>query len=242
MELLEDSAAAKTARARVDQHAHVSVDTVSPPADKDELQMRLKDRSAPAWAKGLTNARGLLTWDDAQYIALVGVQGTLLEALMDTGGACTIMDMAFAKRLGLPVKEQRQAEYGMFTVPGRASPIPYAGCVEGPVRLQFAADVEVIMPFIRLVNHGRPLFIVGATDVLCAGAATAGSFGFAGMGPHQLQGHRGTQGWVKFARGMEEVDVPLVSAPVRGLRFVRHADAEDVQGSAAVLTAAGDAA
>ena len=58
--------------------------------------MRLKDRSAPAWAKHLRNARGLIGWDHAQYIALVGIQETLIEGLMDTGGACSIMDLDFA--------------------------------------------------------------------------------------------------------------------------------------------------
>ncbi len=190
------------------------------------MELRLKDRSAPDWAKGLRNARGLVAYDDAQYIAHIGVQGTLIEGLMDTGGACTIMDMAFARKLGFAVKEQRQAEYGLFSVPGRSTPLPYAGCVEGPVELQFAAEVKVTMPFIRLVNHGRPLFIVGATDVLCAGAATPGSHEFMGMGPHQLRGQRGTQGWVRFGKGTSVVDVPLVSAPVRGLKFVRRADDE----------------
>ena len=210
----------------VHQHANVSVDTVATPAGAGELLLRLKDRSAPSWAKGLRNARGLVTYDDAQYIALVGVQDTLLEGLMDTGGACTIMDMEFARRLQLPVKEQSQAEYGMYVVPGRSTPIPYAGCVTGPVGLRFDADVEVTMPFIRLVNHGRPLFIVGATDVLCAGAVSPDSYEFMGMGPHQLAGKRCTQGWARFGKGTHVVDVPLVSAPVRGVKFVRRADTD----------------
>ena len=227
LRLLEESAGASAAVAgHVHQHANVSVDTVSTPAGAEELLLRLKDRSAPAWAKGLRNARGLVTYDDAQYIALVGVKDTLVEGLMDTGGACTIMDMEFAHRLQLPVREQRQAEFGMFTVPGRSTPIPYAGCVEGPVELKFSADVEVTMPFIRLVNHGRPLFIVGATDVLCAGAVSPDSYEFMGMGPHQLSGQRCTQGWARFGKGTHVVDVPLVSAPVRGVKFVRRADAE----------------
>ena len=80
---------------------------------------------------------------------------------------------------------QTQAEFGMFTVPGRASPVPYAGCVEGPVSLQFSAEVKLTLPFIRLVNHGRPLCIIGA-DALCEGAAE-GSFEFVGMGPRKLK-------------------------------------------------------
>ena len=226
LQLLEKSAGNRAAGAHVHQQANMSVATVATPAGAEEVELRLKDRSAPNWAKALRNARGLIAYDDAQYIALIGLKGTLIEGLMDTGGACTIMDMEFARRLGFAVVEQRNAEFGLFSVPGRSTPLPYAGCVEGPVQLQFAADVVVTMPFIRLVNHGRPLFIVGATDVLCAGPASPGSHEFMGMGPHQLQGQRGTQGWVRFGRGTSMVDVPLVSAPVRGLKFVRRADDE----------------
>ncbi len=180
------AAGAEAGSQHVHQQANVMVSTVSTAAGADEVALCLKDRSAPQWAKKLRNARGLLTFDDAQYIALVGVQSTLIEGLMDSGGPCTIMDMAFARKLGLPVREQTQAEFGMFTVPGRSLPLPYAGCVEGPIKLQFAENVWVTMPFIRLVNHGRPLFIIGATDVLCAGPASPDSHEFVAMGPHQL--------------------------------------------------------
>ena len=110
----------------------------------------------------------------------------------------------------------------MFTVPGRATPVPYAGCVEGPVTLQFSAEVTLTLPFIRLVNHGRPLCIIGA-DALSDGAAT-GAFGFVGMGPCKLKGAELSQGWACFCKGTEKFQVPLVNAPVRGLRFTRPAD------------------
>lgn len=165
-------------------HGHVAVDVSI--SSKDELAQRLKDRSAPAWAQHMRNARGLISWDHAQYIALVGIQDTLVEALMDTGGACSIMDLDFAQRMGLNVRVQTQAEFGMFTVPGRTSPVPYAGCVEGPVALRFSEEVALTLPFIRLVNHGRPLCIIGA-DALCEGALE-GSWEFVGMGPRKLKG------------------------------------------------------
>lgn len=176
---------------------HVSVDvTVS---SKEELALRLKDRSAPAWAKHMRNARGQIGWDHAQYIALVAIQENLVEALMDTGGACTIMDLDFAQKMGLPVRVQTQAEFGMFTVPGRTAPLPYAGCVEGPIQLQFDEEVAIQLPHIRLVNHGKPLCIIGA-DALCEGAPE-GSWEFVGMGPRKLKGSSLSQGWACFCRG-----------------------------------------
>ncbi len=43
------------------------------PVKGEELDLRLKDRSSPIWAKSLTNTRGLVRFDTAQYMALVGV-------------------------------------------------------------------------------------------------------------------------------------------------------------------------
>ena len=128
----------------------------------------------------------------------------------------------------------------MFTVPGRASPVPYAGAVEGPVTLQFSADVKLTLPIIRLVNHGRPLCIIGA-DALCDGAVE-GTFGFTGMGPSKLRDAPLSQGWATFCRGTAEHQVPLVNAPVRGLRFTRPADDVAAVQSTAEVAKAGAAA
>lgn len=125
----------------------------------------------------------------------------------------------------------------MFVVPGRVMPVPYAGCVLGPLELQFSEEVKVTLPFIRLVNHGRPLFIIGASDVLCDGTPE-GSFGFVCMGAGKLAGHRLTQGWVRFAKGTEVVDVPLVNAPRRGLKFTRPADDQGQVATQAAAAAA----
>ena len=102
LELLEGKKVAGDDAAHLVGHVAVNV----APATRDELSYRLKDRSAPAWAKHLRNARGLIGWDHAQYIALVAIQDTLIEGLMDTGGACSIMDLDFATQLGLNVKTQ----------------------------------------------------------------------------------------------------------------------------------------
>jgi hypothetical protein len=44
------------------------------------------------------------------------------------------------------------------------------------------------------------------------------------MGPRKLKGSQLSQGWVCFCKGVQQAQVPLVNAPVRGLRFTRHAD------------------
>ena len=62
----------------------------------------MKDRSLPDWAKGMLNCRGLVPWDSSQYIACVGIEDKLCEALLDTGGCCSLMDIGMATKLKLP--------------------------------------------------------------------------------------------------------------------------------------------
>lgn len=195
-------------------------------ADKDELALRLRDRAMPAWATeaGLVNARGRMTWDHSQYIAAVAIGDYVIDMLVDTGGACSIMDVAYARSLGLPVRPQTKGEFGWFTVPGRSVPMAYPAIVPGPLKMQFAEGVSVWVPFLRLVDHGRNLAILGANTLM---AGDQGGVEFVGLGPGKLAGARGTQGWMQFATGGGTHTIPLVSAPVRGLEFVRHADGEE---------------
>jgi hypothetical protein len=75
------------------------------PLETTELSDRLKDRSAPDWASSMLNCRGMVAWDSNQYIACVGIEDKLVEALLDTGGCCSLMDMGMARRLKLPYVE-----------------------------------------------------------------------------------------------------------------------------------------
>ncbi len=78
----------------------------------DDLATRLRDSAAPAWAKGFHNARGHQDWDYAQYVVVVAIGDVLIDALVETGGACTILDFEYAKSLGLPVQEQTCSKFG----------------------------------------------------------------------------------------------------------------------------------
>ena len=75
------------------------------PSEITELSDRLKDRSDPDWASRMLNCRGMVAWDSNQYLACVGIEDKLVEALLDTGGCCSLMDVGMARRLKLPYEE-----------------------------------------------------------------------------------------------------------------------------------------
>ena len=154
---------------------------VAPTESKVEIERRLKDSSAPAWATNARNCRGLISWDSAQYIGLLVIQDCLIEALFDTGAACTIMDLGTAKKLGMELLKADNQDFGCFSVPGRSSPQPYPAAIRGPVRLQLSQDVIIELPLIRLVDHGKPMFLLGADVLACE--ATPDRWEFYGMGP-----------------------------------------------------------
>ena len=104
-----------------------------------------------------------------------------MEGLVDTGGFCTIMDVGTARDLGLKVQKAEGTEFGMFISPGSTTPIPYPAAVIGPVSLQLDEEVVVQLPHIRLVEHGKELFIIGA-DVLCEEVGED-EWAFVGLGP-----------------------------------------------------------
>lgn len=127
-----------------------------------------------------------MQWDSTQYICVTQVNGCLVEGILDTGAAATIMDMGMAMDLGLKVVRETQGEFGSFTVPGRSQPEAYPGAVIGPVALQMSEDVVVNVPILRLISHGRPLFLIGA-DVL-AGSPSTDQWEFGGVGPQKVMG------------------------------------------------------
>ncbi len=74
------------------------------------------------------------------------------------------------------------------------------------------------------MRHGKNLAICGANILQ---ARLQGDVEFLGMGPGKVKGARGTQGWMQFQVGEDVHTVPLVSAPVQGIHFVRKADVEE---------------
>lgn len=89
----------------------------------------------------------------------------MTEAIVDTGGARTMLDNLLADRLGLPVEVAGPGKYfGSFWGPS-AEPIPYYGRVAGPIEIRFSQDVVFTLPEVKVIKHGEPLALIG-TDIL----------------------------------------------------------------------------
>lgn len=153
----------------------------------------------------MTNGRGILKISPAHYSALVAFGNSLTEAIVDTGGARTMLDASLAQRLGLPVEIAGPGKwFGSFWGPS-ASPIPYYGRVAGPIQVKFSGNVSFTLPEIKVIKHGEPLALIG-TDIL--GRATSG-WAFSSVGINQED----DVGLLKFTNGDQVETIQLVHAP-----------------------------
>jgi hypothetical protein len=96
-------------------------------------------RGLPGWVPSDTfNGRGILKVSPAHYSALVVIGRSATEAIVDTGGARTMIDSQLAERLNLKIEVAGPGRYfGSFWGPS-AEPIPYYGRVPGPVEVRFS--------------------------------------------------------------------------------------------------------
>jgi len=91
-------------------------------------------------------------------------------ALVDTGGARTMVDEASARALGLEVElATPEKKFGAFWGPDSV-PRDYLGRVRGPVSIKFADGLELTIPEIKVIASGetQPLVLLG-TDLLADG-------------------------------------------------------------------------
>jgi hypothetical protein len=163
-------------------------------------------RGLPVWApKGAKNGRGLLPISRSHYIALVAIGGGFCEAIVDTGGARSMIDYESAKALGLDVElSDGSRNFGSFWGPS-GDPVAYYGRVKGPVNIQFTKDIVFRLPELKVIKHSEPLIIIG-TDILMR-AKAGWSFTYIGIHPESLVGV------MVFNKGKEEATVEMVSWP-----------------------------
>ena len=183
------------------QEAQAVMATTAPPLTPAVSQ------AMPDWATaGALNCRGRMRQSHDQYVILLQVgeaPGAVTEALGDTGGARSLIDLDSAHAMGLQVHHARGSEYGTFYGPGGREQA-YLGVVKGPIPLRFSADVVVYLRELKVIAHTEPLVLIGA-DVLSAGHV-GWSFRYIGVG---LDG----QGLISFVKGRKTRTLPLVRAP-----------------------------
>lgn len=112
-----------------------------PIADKSFMSMPAAAERLPAGARGLPewasagaiNGRGILPISKAHYTALCSINGAFCEAVIDTGGARSMIDYntALALKLDIELASGSQS-FGSFWGPS-SEPISYFGRVRGPV-------------------------------------------------------------------------------------------------------------
>ena len=121
---------------------------------------------APAWAEDCANLRGKLPLSRNHFTAVVairkGAARVVLEGLIDTAGARSMIDLDTAKLAGLPLTyPTANRSLGWFHGPSGV-PTAYSAIVEGPVELQFTSDIRITLPELKVVTSRDPLLLVGS--------------------------------------------------------------------------------
>lgn len=178
--------------------------------------METRSRELPAWAGGKRNMLGIVPFSRCHYYGVVAINDVVVEAIMDTGGARSLVDVDTARQMGLEVKE---GDAGYFWGPGNAA-TSYFGRVVGPVRLQFEDNLVLTLPELKVVKGTRkdPLLILGS-DLMAP--CQEGEWDFVDIGCHPTT----KQGQMRFSNGSQVKTVPLACWPQPASRWVR-ADSE----------------
>ena len=136
----------------------------------------------------------------------MALNDVLVEAIVDTGGARSIIDEHTARELGLHVELATATRgHGAFWGPG-ATPIKYHGAVPGPVHVQDSHNVTRTLPEIKVIQHMEPLVILGA-DLMRYNRGKGWTFKYVGV-----DGKRG--GLITFTDKRRQEIVELICWPV----------------------------
>ena len=87
---------------------------------------------------------------------------------------------------------------------------PYYGLVQGPVDLRFKEDITLSLRFIKVVEHGEPVLILGSD--LLRGGRPLSSWNFECVGCHTREVGK-VEGFLKFVKSGTGVEVPILNAP-----------------------------
>ena len=101
----------------------------------------------------------------AHYMVTIRIGKGVVDAVIDTGAARTIIDAETAKRMGLPIEvATRSKSFGTYWGPSGPES-HYYGRIPGPVKVEFSKDIFITLPEIKVINSLEPLVLLG-TDLL----------------------------------------------------------------------------
>ena len=104
----------------------------------------------------------------AHFLIPVQLGNGVIDAVLDTGGARSVIDADTARQLGLKIERATaRKNFGSFWGPS-SKPVNYYGRIKGPVKVRFSRHVSVVLRELKVVSHGEPLGILG-TDFLVWG-------------------------------------------------------------------------
>ena len=81
--------------------------------------------------------------------------------------------------------------------------------MQGPVDVCFPEDVTLSLRFIKVVEHGEPVLILGSD--LLRGGRPLSSWNFTAVGAHTREVGK-VEGFLRFSKLGAEVEVPLLNA------------------------------
>lgn len=151
---------------------------------RDVVSLPAGSRGVPTWAPpNVINCRGLIAMSKAHYLGLAVVNGRLVELMIDTGGARTMVDRNTALTLGLNVRWSKDNPGIAGTFSGvSGNTMEYLGVAVGPIKLQFSDRVVLHLDEIKVFDYPEPIILVG-TDLLGHTAAAPYTFSYVGINP-----------------------------------------------------------
>lgn len=142
----------------------------------------------PEWAsRDAKNFRSLSTPSRAHYTALCEVGGGVANVMLDTAGARSMIDLATAEQLGLPVEKVTASRYFGSFYSASGVPTAYAGRVKGPIQFRFSEKVTISLREMKVIDYPDSLILVG-TDLLGVSPIDGYCFAYVGVNPATTAG------------------------------------------------------
>ena len=110
--------------------------------------------------------------------------GAVLEALLDTDGARTMIDETTACLAKLSVRRAtKERNCGWFYGPSGEA-MPYAGTIEGPVAVCFSKDIVIKVAEVKVMANKEPMVLIGTDTMIVPNDDKAWGFTHVGLDPH----------------------------------------------------------